>query len=186
MKSGFSIPKTEMLRRIQSIKSLTGEVVFMDPIIVNFVPCVVDNQWDVTNWDPDNNNYIEIELNSTTVESPQRIRSKVNDVIIEYFAEKNQVLGSVIDLNKLHADILEINGVNSIRTVYSDGINFVRVDGLRFMRWSATILDGEDKDFLSGAVKLEDFMFPSLLEDTLRHRIKVITETAYQTNEVEY
>ena len=41
MKSGFAIPKTEMLKRIQTVKSLTGEVVFLDPVMVNFIPVLL-------------------------------------------------------------------------------------------------------------------------------------------------
>ena len=54
------------------------------------------------------------------------------------------------------------------------------------MKWSSTVLEGEDKEITKGTTKLESFMFPQLLESTLKDRIKVITESAYQTTEVEY
>jgi hypothetical protein len=186
MKSGFAIPKTEILRRIQTVKTLTGEVVFLDPVLVNFVPCAFDNSYDVEEWDPDNDNYIEIELSTSTVESPERIRSKVNNLIVSYFATKNQKMGALVDLDKLHGDILAIDGVSRIRTIFNDGTNIISVNGLKFMRWSSTILEGADKELTSGTTKLENFMFPRLLEATLKDRIKVITESAYQSNEVEY
>jgi len=167
MKSGFAIPKAEMLRRIQTIKGLTGEIVFLDPILVNFVPCAYDNYYDTSNWDPSYENYIEIELTTTTIESPQRLRSKINNAIVDYFATKNQTLGSLVDLDALHSKLLEFDGVNRIRTIFNNGTDIVAVNGLRFMRWSANVLEGEDKA-------------------TLKDRIKVITESAYQSNEVEY
>ena len=125
-------------------------------------------------------------MTTTTVESPQRIRSKVNNIIVDYFATKNQKLGTVVDLDKLHSSILNLDGVSRIRTVFDDGNNINTVNGLRFAKWSSTILEGSDKELSSGTVKLENFMFPQLLETTLKDRIKIITESAYQTNEVEY
>lgn len=186
MKSGFNIPKSEILRRIQSVKTLTGEIIFLDPVLVNFVPCAYDNFYDIANWDPNNENYIEIQLNTTTVESPQRIRSKVNNLITNYFANKNQKIGNIIDFDKLHGEILSIDGVERIRTVYRNGGTVIAVNGLRFAKWSSTILEGDDKELTTGTDKLEEFQFPQLLETSLKDRIKVISESAYRSDEVEF
>lgn len=186
MKSGFAIPKSEILQRIQSIKSLTGEIVFLDPILINFVPCAYDNIYDINNWDPNNENYIEIELTTTTMESPQRIRNRINNEIINYFSAENQKLGSLIDFDKLHSNLLSIDGISRIRTVFNDGIKIVRVNGLSFCYWSSNIVNGEDKELTQGTIHLENFMFPQLLESTLKDRIRVVTESAYNGNEVEF
>lgn len=186
MKAGFNIPRTEILKNVQSVKTLTSEVVLLDPIQVNFVPCAYDNGYSISDWDSAYNNYLEIELVNNTTESPAKIRGHINQIILDYFAGKNQTLGSIIDFNQIQTDILSLNGVNRIRTVYKNGTNEVIVDGLKFMKWSATILEGADKELVNGSFKLHDFMFPNSLETSLINRIKVITESAYQTNEVEY
>ena len=186
MKSGFSVPKQEILKNVQMIKPLTSELVFLDPVIVDFVPCAYDNYYDIANWDPNNENYIEIELTSTTVESPQRIRNKVNNIIIDYFSEKNQKIGSLINIDKLHNDILTLEGVSRIRTIFNGDDNIISVNGLSFAKWSSNIMKGEDRKLVSGTTQLEKFMFPKLLESSLVDRIKVITESAYHGNEVEY
>ena len=84
--------------------------------------------------------------------------------------------------------ILAQDGVKRVRTVYKSSTTNETLfyNGLKFARWTPTILLGSDKELVSGSVKIEDFMFPRLVETTLTNRIKVITESAYGTNEVEY
>lgn len=109
-------------------------------------------------------------------------------MILSYFRQENQSLGAVVNLDQLLNLILSTNGVKRVRTVFksSDTNETVFYNGLKFARWTPTILQGIDKELVSGSVKIEDFMFPRLIESTLTNRIKVITESAYGTNEVEY
>lgn len=188
MKTGFPIPKVNILRKIQSQKTITGEVIVLDPIVQSFIPCAKDNGYSVNNWDPNFENYIEIELTPTTLEAPQRIKNIVNSLILSYFRPENQSLGAVVNLDELLSIILGQDGVKRVRTVYKSSTTNETLfyNGLKFARWTPTILLGSDKELVSGSVKIEDFMFPRLVETTLTNRIKVITESAYGTNEVEY
>jgi hypothetical protein len=188
MKTGFPIPKQNIIRKTTPLKALTSELVLLDPILVNFVPCAVNNGYDIKNWDPDNENYIEVKLDPATSESPQKILNRVNSILITFFTYENQRIGGTIDFDNLQSQILGIIGVIGIKTVYrnKETGRTVSTNGLKFAQWTTTILNGADLKLVNGQATLEDFMFPSALENTFINRLKVITEAAYNSNEVEY
>ena len=188
MKSGYPVPKDNITKDIQNKKALTGELVILDPLISLFVPCANDTGYNISDWDPNYENYIEVELNATTLEAPQRIKNKVNSFILSFFSTENQRLGITVELDRLYNILTAIDGVKNIRTVYkaSGSNNVIYYNGLKFAKWTPNILSGADKELVTGNYKLEEFMYPRLTESTMNNRIKIITQSAYGTNEVEY
>ena len=188
MKSGYPIPKENIRRDVESRKALTGELVIFDPIISLFVPCANDPGYNISDWDPNFENYIEVELNPSTLEAPQRIKNKVNSFIISFFSTENQRLGVTVNFDSLYNALISIDGVKNIRTVYkaTGSNNVIYYNGLKFAKWTPNILNGADRELVTGNYKLEEFMYPRLTESSMNNRIKIITQSAYGVNEVEY
>jgi ABC-type Zn uptake system ZnuABC Zn-binding protein ZnuA len=82
----------------------------------------------------------------------------------------------------------KIDGVKNIRTVYkaTGSNNVIYYNGLKFAKWTPNILNGADRELVTGNYKLEEFMYPRLTESSMNNRIKIITQSAYGVNEVEY
>jgi hypothetical protein len=183
-KTASSITKTDIHAAIQPLKVMTSELVFVDPCQTYFIPCAYDNEYVITDWDPDIENYIEVLISENSLISPEIIHSRVTDEIQKFFSADNQEIGNTIDFNELSTKINAINGIQRIRTIFysADGSKPTTIfNGLKFTAWTSKLVDGADKTSITGTYKLEDFQFPILLDsDNINQRIKVVTNSALQ------
>lgn len=198
MKNNTLINKTVMDNEMRELKVLTSEPVFMEALETKFIPCAYipldefnNPIYDPTNWDNNNDNYIEVYIDSNNLLSVETVKSTVNRTIVDYFYEQNQKIGSTINMNDIYTKLSSIRGVKRIRTVYDNGLVGLEkvvksVDGLKFAYWTNTIVDGVDLNTSNGTIQLERFKFPELNESTLMDRIKVITDSIYQNTTIEY
>lgn len=186
MKNDSIINKQQIESRIEPLKVLTSEPVFVVPMTVKFIPCAYDNSYDISDWDSSNQNFIEIYIDNSVLISAETVRSTVNQLVRDYFNEQNQKIGTLIDFNDLYNQIRGIRGVKRIRTIYKNGDVIKKVDGLSFAYWTPDIILGADKTLTNGTIQLEDFQFPELNESSIIDRVKVITDSVYQNTTVEY
>jgi hypothetical protein len=181
---------TDIDNTVRPLKPLTAETVYINPIAKQFFPCAFNNGYDITNWDPNADNYIEIEVDKNVLVSFESLKSTIATYITEYFSALNQKIGNTIDLNNLNSYILSIAGIKNMRTVYVDpdnNTNIIYITGLSFATWTSDIIDGEDVSIINSSYTLEPFQFASLAPNTiLTNHIKIITETTFQTNQIEY
>lgn len=190
MKNDTEIFKTKLDNELMSIKVMTAETVFISPVDVNFMICAnPDIEYIQTNYlsdsifDASNENYIEITIDNSSFISPSIIKSQVNDILIDYFSEENQNIGSFINLNDIYNKIMGINGINRIRTVYapSDPNDLTIINGLSFAVWSDSVIEkGDDLVITNTSYTLEKFQFPKLYTLALLNHIKVITNNVNQ------
>lgn len=175
---------------VRPLKPLTAEVVYMTPITKAFFPCAYNNGYNIDSWDSNIENYIEVEVDKNMLISYESLKSSIVSYIEQYFSSFNQKIGNVIDFNELNSYILSISGIKNLRTVYVNPQNktdMVYINGLSFACWTVDIIDGEDVSIVNSSFALEPFQFASLATNTvLSNHIKIITESTYGTNQIEY
>lgn len=185
--------------QMQNVKDLTHEICFLEPIDVSFRICAASTEELLANKekvDPlsimDNNNWLEITISNNSLYSNSVIQSYVEKIIVDFFDQTKQTLGAKVDYNQLLSQILAINGVERVRTVYQPTSNSVYQvpvikNGISFATWSSTMIEfGDDLDVSTSNRTLEEFQFPMLNEANLMNKIKVIKRSASNTNNIQY
>lgn len=110
---------------LNSIKVLTAEMVFVDPINVNFSICAAPLQRALEYFDSDatfdsgKESYLEITINDNALYSNASIKVQVNAIFAKKFRQLGMKLGQVISSNDIEQEIYNIPGVERIRTVFS-------------------------------------------------------------------
>lgn len=198
-----SINNTMLLKnqfdlKIQNIKLLTSEPVYLLPLTLYFSPCAAPidkalRYFDKTNtdyeyFDSANESYIEITLDDSYIFTAIDIQLAIANTIIEFFNESNLTLGMVVDLNVLTQKIYDLGSIAQIRTVYRSGEDTVIISGLSFATWTGSLLDiGEDLTVSPSMRSLEPFQFPALYRSaSLVEKIKVIRKSISTTNTIQY
>lgn len=185
-----------------SIKILTSEVVYVDPIVVNFEICAAPVSRALEYLDTDvvfdsgNESYLEITIADNTLYSSTAIKLQVNQIFNTFFRDVDQQLGQVVSINDLEAQIYAINGVQRIRTVFTSSAedDFGKkkyqdrfIDGISFATWSASLIDpGDDLTISTMNRTLEDFQFPHLYSQSVVDKIKVIKKSFSNNSTVQY
>lgn len=195
---------------IEAKKTQTIEPIVLQALSKYFVPCHSNkddktvNQnpngssysgYETDNWDPYNENYIEIIYNNASDVSISKLKDNVVNTITEWFMTQHNELGMNMNMVQLYNRILSMSGVKDIYTVYvpydetNDTYNYNEADyfsGLSFFTWTPDIVDGEDLQRVDGDIKLRDFHFPVLYSASdLSERVKVVFES-YNISNVEY
>lgn len=185
---------------IQPIKMLTQEPTYLKPLIVNFAISAQDvesaqfqyfnDDNDTTEFDPDNQSWLEITINDNAIHTTNDINLKVANVIKDYFKEENMHLGQVIDYSKLTTQILDIGNILRIRTVYrSNKTSEERIiNGIAFATWTNSFINlGDDLSISNTTISLEDFQFPRLYKaNTIQNKIKIIKKSMSDINMIQY
>jgi hypothetical protein len=170
-------------------KVLTAEPIITKPLDFYLVPGLIYNEYELNNWDPDFENWIEILKDKNSIISAEKIKSLVVSEIEKFFDPEKMELGHKIDLGKLSMNLLNVDGIKSIKTAFKDKDDPINttsyINGLSFLGWTPAIINGEDLEQISGAIDLEKFQFPVLLKKDLSKRIKVVFETLGQPS-IEY
>lgn len=191
-------------QKLLYIKDLTHEPVFLHAVQVNFAICaepedtlirkLIKRQYD--NNDIFNDSYIEITMNDLNVYSNMSISNQVAMCIIKYFNVKMLHIGTPVNFNDIQNDILEIEGIDRIRTIYSDPNNKNNVvirNGISFASWTANseLIDvGDDLEVSSSSRTLEKFQIPVMHEsknlNKIMSRIKIIKRSSVGINHIQY
>ena len=185
---------------IQPIKMLTQEPTYLKPLIVNFAISAQDvesaqfqyfnDDNDTTEFDPDNQSWLEITINDNAIHTTNDINLKVANVIKDYFKEENMHLGQVIDYSKITTQILDIGNILRIRTVYrSNKTSEERIiNGIAFATWTSSFINlGDDLSISNTTISLEDFQFPRLYKaNTIQNKIKIIKKSMSDINMIQY
>ena len=202
MQNNLETWKKELDDDLNAIKVLTSEMVFVDPIIVNFAICAAPVQRALEYLDSDlifdskNESYIEVTVNDNALYSSAAIKVQINAIFNQFFKETNMHIGQIISINEIENRIYEINGVQRVRTVFSSEAEDAFgnkaytdrfVDGISFATWSADLIDaGDDLEVSTMNRTLEDFQFPILYSMSLTNKIKVIKKSFSSNSTVQY
>jgi hypothetical protein len=145
----------------------TVEPVMMDPIYIAFDLGVSLSEANVQPTDAGNAEIIISKDRFSRVDNSSII-NRINGIVSDYFARKNMMLGSSIDILELNRQILAIDGVSSFRTRRIDNAD-IFVEGLSFISYSEVY--GTPKR-VSSRFNLESFEF-AYLKQSLLSKIKI-------------
>ena len=182
------IQNTAINQAMSELKLLTSNVVLLPCLNYKFAVCVAPEDYvkkfylTDTDFDRNDENYIEITIDDALSYSPILIKTQVKNAILSFFTDSNFKLGSTVNLNELLDTIFQIEGITNIRTCFiprsSESYNYsvIAKPGLYFASWTNDVIErGDDLQITTANRKLEDFQFPSLLSLDLDNKIKVIT-----------
>lgn len=148
--------KELILNSLQESKTLTTQIVPMDPVYINLAfyiqaPNQAPNTEDIFN------TKLLIIKNSNTRRADSALQADVANVIRQTFNRKNSKLGQTINLYQLAADILQIEGVHKIQTYRQD--YQIYVDGISLLAWNS-IYNNQDIYTFTQNLPLESFKYP--------------------------
>lgn len=84
------------------------------------------------------------------------IAEQIEQIIKQFFNIERMEFGKTVNYNEILEQILELDGVSRIRTVYipsDDPLNPVIIDGLSFASWSNKIIDPCDDIAVSNGTR---------------------------------
>ena len=146
--------KEIIISNIQTIKGLTTEITFLDPIFKAFALGVKNG----TTFSVGDKGLCKLRITKTP--SNQRsARSISNDVVTvfsSFFNPTATTLGGVFDYPALVSSLLGIDGVSKLQTYRTDTGEYY--DGVSFFAWNPTYSD-LDKNVVTNSVQLRDFEF---------------------------
>lgn len=176
-------------RDCDRIKTLTSELVFLDPLMVTFTP-YIRGSYNIKDFDSNYENKIQLVRDRNTLITVERIKQRAISIIQSFFANENNKLGQTIDINNLYNQLISIDGVKEVKTKYlpvgQPDSSTQYYDGLTFAMWTQHIINGADFKTISGNYKLKSFQFPILLDsNNISNRIEVSSDS-YNISEVEY
>ena len=169
------VSQKETIRNsMEANKSLSIDPVFADPVYMAVDICVGTDS-ESMNADTTGNTVLEVTKSSNVIRNSDSIRQNVHSIIIDYFNVNNCTLGQVINIDKLVAEILSIDGVAGLRTVRTD-VN-TAINGLGLLIWNP-VYDGKDNHLYNQNVQLPYYKFPYFFNElTFLSRINVVEST---------
>ena len=174
-----ALTKQSITSSIKKTKCNTAEVVPLNALTVFFSP-QASGTYVYNKFDPDEENKIVITKDENTIISDDRIKTTVVNAITNFFKQVNNEIGGIVKLNDLFTEIMSIDGVAKIQTVWKpstvDSSTWVYKDGLVFAWWTPAILLGADLTTVTNsAVKMKNFQFPQLNNSTNLNNIVEVT-----------
>jgi hypothetical protein len=158
---------------IQPLKTLTTEVMFLDPIF-KAVSFGVKTNDGVTITDKDFCR-CQIIKSSSTRRSTRGIQQEIVTIFNSFFDPMNAKLGAIFDYSSLVNQILAVDGVSKIRTIRTDTQE--TFDGLSFFMWNPTYPE-LDKQTVVNNTSMKEFellYFDSL--STIDSKIDIVDQT---------
>lgn len=158
---------------VDSTKVATVEIMFVDPIYIALAIGITDGLVEEFNVYTEAYSKIHIIKSYNNKRSSLSIKHEVKSVFLDYFKQTNCKLGQTINVREIEQKILNIDGVDGIKTVRTD-IPTVSYGGLSMFAWN-TAYDTQDRMNSSGNIMLEPFKFPYLYDiDRLDSKIEVV------------
>lgn len=161
--------KTQM----EPIKMLTSEISFLDPIFKTVSFGFNKSNLNSTTLAQEIDLFrLEITKDSNIARTEQSIIADVVLIFQDYFNANQQKLGQTFDYNGLLGRILDVSGVQSLKTIASDSEE--AVDGLSFLMWNPNYPDLDIKAVTSN-VRTNPFDFVYLYEfNLLANKITIV------------
>jgi hypothetical protein len=183
--------KDTIINGLQDVKMATTEIVPMDPVYTAFAIGLASNA-EINNklLTPDliSETTLVINRNTSSFYSESEIKNQVYLIIKNYFNISNASLGQTISLTSLAAQILSVNGVDSIQTKRTVGGQVLTTQGISFLAFNPIYSEpGEDIAIITQNITLPFFKLPYLYnEDTLLSQITVQTSSSQGASLREY
>jgi len=160
--------KSLIIETIQEEKILTSDVILLDPVYMALD--IALGRGNTTSIADISQTQILIKKNNNSRRTDDSIRQEVANRIQTYFSHRNMMLGAVLDINQLVADLTGIEGIRGIYTRRKD--SGLTVDGLRFFLFDP-IMGEQSSSVIVSNKQIEDFQFAYLYTRNLLKRIVV-------------
>ena len=171
--------KELMMSSIKDAKTLTSEVVVLDPVYIA-TDIVIPLEGNTPSVDDVDKTELVIQKDPNSRRDPTSIQLEVYNVFLNYFTRSNQTLGKQLDLNALTSSILSINGVKTFYTQRTDNSS-VRYNGLGMLMWNPTY--PTDKTYAVKSTATSYFKYLYLNNtDNFANKIRVTSEVTVYEN----
>ena len=102
--------------------------------------------------------------------NPENLKKRVSNIILSFFKPENNKLGQKLDLSRLTSDILNLEGVDTIRTINGNQT----FNGISFISWNP-VYENVDENFVNQTTTLSFFKFPYFYRpQSISDRIEII------------
>jgi len=166
--------KNLIINNVNRTKLATAEVVFNDPVYMQF-DLGLKLQNEVLTPEISDNCYLQISRDLTSKRNPETIRQLVASIIVDYFATTKDNLGKLISLTDLSSQINAIEGIVDVKTIRIDGTTTYSAPGINFLAFNP-VYPYDDINIISQDTQLPFFKFPFLNNSTnFIDKITVIT-----------
>jgi hypothetical protein len=152
--------KSLIINDINRTKLATAEIIFNDPVYVQFDLGVRIINEQLTPEIP-NNCYLEITRELTSKRNPEAIRKQVSQIIIDYFSTTKDNLGKLVSLTELSNQINTIDGIIGIKTVRVENNQTYTTPGISFLAFNP-VYPYSDISIVAQDTQLPFFKFPYL------------------------
>lgn len=174
--------KTSILQSMQDIKLLTCEPIIMDPMYIQF-DIGIPEFGEKPKLEDQSNTKIYVTKKSTSRRDVTAMKNDVVSALCDYFSTENCKLGMLMNISQIVANIMAIDGVESIVTQRIDDPT-QKVDGLSFVMSNPVYPN--DITQVTHNFNLESYQFPYIIpRNIIESKIEIITSANTYTM-VEY
>lgn len=125
--------KETIINSIAKYKTITSDIVIVDPVYVGF-DIAVQSTSNITLYEDINNTHIYITIDDLNRRSSESIKTDIKNIFLKTFNSISSVLGSTINVYQMYTDILNIDGVSRVYCKHNK-TNAI-VEGLSFILWN--------------------------------------------------
>jgi hypothetical protein len=166
--------KNLIINDINKTKLATAEIVFNDPVYVQFDLGVRIVNESLTP-DISNNCYLEVTREITSKRNPEAIKKQVAEIFTNYFSTTQNNLGKLVSLTDLSNSINKIEGVIGIKTIRIQADQTYSTPGISFLAYNP-VYPYTDISIVAQDTQLPYFKFPYLNNSSsFIDKVKVIT-----------
>jgi hypothetical protein len=171
-------PQKELINvKLKDLKPLTSNIVLIDPIymFIDFYLSIGQvNQNDIAN------TKLYVYKKSNNKRSSSAILFDIEDIFNKFFTKSANKIGQEIDLYKLNAEILQIDGIDYITTKRED--TGTELEGISILCWNS-IYPELDSNVYSQNFILEDFQYPIFNNlSNIKNRINIVEDLSIITS----
>lgn len=141
---------------LRTIKTLTSEIVIIDPVYVYLDFYISKLGVDASPDDLDQT-YLLITKTANSRRANSAILADIENIIKEYFNRQTNKLGQIIDIYQLATSILNIESVQKIQTYREDTNTFV--EGISLLIWNYYYPNADAKIYTQN-LQLDNFKYP--------------------------
>ena len=171
-------PQKELINtQLKDLKPLTSNTILIDPIYMFldfYLSIGTISQSDIFN------SKLYIYKKNNNKRSSSAILFDVQEVFNNFFTKTANKIGQQIDLYKINAEILKIDGVDFITTKRED--TGTEIEGISILCWNSIYPELDSKTYSQNFI-LEDFQYPIFNDlSNIRNRIIIVEETGIITS----
>lgn len=144
--------KEVIIESLQSIKTLTSEIIIVDPVYI--AADIAVKTTSTPSLSDINETEIWVEVKRYSKRSNEAIRNDIKAVFSTYFQKDNLKLGDTINLYQIYSDIINIDGISKFYCKKDTTI----IEGISLIYWNP-VYSAADVDITTQNIKLPYFKY---------------------------